>query len=87
MNEPNTTIENTQTEGDCSPASCSLGEALPAEIEKCTEIMLAAKECGPGGIFLVPTIKADIAAANKAMIEGDLPGMLAAYTSLKEYEY
>lgn len=65
----------------------TLGEALPAQIEKCTRIMADAASIGPTGRFLVAMIQADIAAANKAMMEGDLPGMIQAHSSLEAYKH
>lgn len=62
----------------------SLAEALPEELARARMIQGYAKEIGPAGTFLVAIIEADIQAAEKAMIEGDLPGMIAAYQSLKD---
>ena len=65
-------------------ATKSLADALPEELARARMIQGHAKEIGPAGTFLVAMIEADIQAAKKAMIEGDLPGMIAAYQSLKD---
>lgn len=62
----------------------SLGEALPLEIARCQDLLVEYAAIGPAGNFGSMMIKRDIAAAHKAMIEGDLPGMIRAYNALKE---
>lgn len=62
----------------------TLGTALPAMIAKVRdEILPLYLEIGPSGAIGAMLIRADLDAASKAMIEGDLPGMIAAYQSLK----
>ena len=62
----------------------SLGEALPKELARARMIQGYAREIGPAGTFLWHMIEQDIQRAEKAMIEGDLAGMIAAYQVLKE---
>jgi hypothetical protein len=62
----------------------SLGEALPKELARARMIQGYAKEIGPAGAFMVTMIEQDIRAAEKAMLEGDIAGMIRAYQSLKE---
>lgn len=64
----------------------TLGEALPKEIERVQE-MIPAYESAPLGFIAAGFMKADIQRAHRAMIEGDLPTMIAVYQSLKEYSY
>jgi len=65
----------------------TLGEALPLEIERVWEIVREYESlpngCGKPAAFIM---KQDISKAHKAMIEGDLPGMIAAYQDLKEWK-
>lgn len=63
----------------------SLGEALPKEIARVRDHVLPHYvEIGPVGAFGAMMIRRDLDAAAKAMIEGDLPAMIAAYQALKE---
>lgn len=61
----------------------TLGTALPKEIERCQELLIAYAEIGPAGDFGAMMIKQDIAVAHKAILEADLPAMLRAYEALK----
>ena len=61
----------------------TLGDALPREIERCQELLVAYAEIGPAGAFGAAMIRADIAAAHKAMMEGDVVAMIRAYEALK----
>jgi hypothetical protein len=63
----------------------SIGEALPKEIARVQEIVAIYKTI-PMGHIAAALMQHDINMAHKAMIEGDLPGMIAAYKSLKEWE-
>lgn len=67
----------------------TLGEALPREIARVRDEVLPeylALEGAPGVFvgFAVGMIRKALDQASKAMIEGDLPGMIAAYNELKE---
>lgn len=63
----------------------TLGEALPKEIERVQGIIALYKSC-PGGIFAATLMEQDVKRAHKAMMEGDLPEMIAVYQELKEWE-
>ena len=65
----------------------SLGEALPKEMARVRDhVMPAYIEIGPPGAFAMAMMRADLDRAAKAMAEGDLPAMIAAYQALKDYE-
>lgn len=64
----------------------TLGEELPREIERCQELLCQYVEIGPAGKFGAAMIRAEIAAAHKAMVEGDVVAMIRAYQALKEWE-
>lgn len=65
----------------------SLGEALPREMARIRDVVMPAyQEVGPAGGIALAMMRADLDAAAKAMIEGDLPGMIRAYKSLTEYK-
>lgn len=61
----------------------TLGDALPKEIQRCQELLTQYAAIGPTGIFGYTMIQADIAAAHKAMMEGDVVAMLRAHETLK----
>lgn len=64
----------------------SLGEALPREIARVRDdVMPAYVEVGAPGKFALAMMRIDLDKASKAMIEGDLPAMIQAYNTLKEY--
>lgn len=63
----------------------TLGEALPKEIERVQEL-IKLYESVPNGQFAATMMRMDIHAAHKAMIEGDLPGMITAFNDLKGYK-
>lgn len=63
----------------------SLGEALPKEMARVRDVVIPAYlKCGPGGMFAVMMMRADLDAAARAMISGDVVEMLRVYQSLKE---
>lgn len=65
-------------------ADCAtLGDALPREIERCQDLLVAYAEIGPAGAFGAAMIWSDIAAAHRAMMEGDCVAMIRAYEALK----
>jgi hypothetical protein len=66
-------VSNTQT----------LADLLPKEIQRCQELLTQYASIGPAGQFGAMFIRQGIAAAHKAMIEGDLVGMIQAYEKLK----
>ena len=61
----------------------TLADALPKEIERCIELLTQYVAIGPAGVFGAAMIRRDIAAAHKAMMEGDVVAMLRAYEELK----
>jgi hypothetical protein len=61
----------------------TLADALPKEIERCQQLLVDYAEIGPQGAFAAAMIRADIAAAHKAMISGDLVAMIRAYKELR----
>jgi hypothetical protein len=65
----------------------TLGDALPREMARVRDkVMPAYVEIGPGGAFALAFMRQDLDRAAKAMAEGDLPAMIAAYQALKEYK-
>ena len=64
----------------------ALGEALPKEIERVQDV-IRVYETAPMGFIAAGLMKADVARAHKAMMEGDLPEMIAVYQDLKDYDY
>jgi hypothetical protein len=65
----------------------TLGDELPKEIARVRDKVLPAYlEIGPAGAIGAAMIRADLDAASRAMIEGDLLAMIRAYESLKGYE-
>jgi len=64
----------------------SLGTALPAEMARVRDVVLPTYLAIPEGIFAATMMRHDLDLAAKAMIEGDLPAMIAAYQSLKEWQ-
>jgi hypothetical protein len=63
----------------------TLGEALPREIARVRdEVLPEYIAIGPPGMLGAMLIRANLDAASKAMIEGDIEGMIAAYRALKE---
>lgn len=61
----------------------SLGTALPAEIQRCQELLSEYKAIGVSGLFAAEMIKREIDDALKAMMEQDLPAMIRSYEKLK----
>lgn len=65
----------------------SLGEELPRQIARVRdELIPAYLECGVGGMFAVALMRADLDAASKAMIEGDVVAMLRICKKLEEWQ-
>lgn len=66
--------------------SDTLGDALPREMARVRdEVMPAYLEIGPPGAFALAMMRADLDAAAKAMVEGDVVAMLRCHESLKGY--
>ena len=65
----------------------TLGEELPKEMTRIRDVVMPAyQSIGPGGAFALAMMRQDLDRAARAMMEGDLPAMIAAYQSLKSYE-
>lgn len=65
----------------------TLGDDLPREIARVRDVVIPAYlECGPGGMFAVTAMRADLDAASKAMIEGDIVAMVRIYKKLKDWQ-
>jgi hypothetical protein len=65
----------------------TLGDALPREMARVRdEVMPAYLSIGAPGFFALACMRNDLDIAAKAMIEGDLPAMIAVYESLKGYK-
>ena len=65
----------------------TLGDALPREVARVRdEVMPAYIEIGPAGTFALAMMRRDLDEAARAMVAGDVVGMLRAYEALKRYE-
>ena len=62
----------------------SLAEALPEEMARVREVLGYYQEIGPAGMFGALFIEADLRAADRAVMSGDVVEMLKAYAKLKE---
>ena len=60
-----------------------LAYVLPKEIERCQQLLVDYAQIGVAGAYARIMIRAEIAAAHKAMMEGDVVAMLRAYEALK----
>lgn len=64
----------------------TLGDALPREMARVRdEVIPPYQEAGPAGRFALAMMRADLDRAAKALVEGDVAGMMRAYGALKEY--
>jgi hypothetical protein len=63
----------------------TLGDALPDEIARVTEILDHYIEIGPAGAFGVMMLKASLDRATRALASGDIGAMLVCMNDLKEY--
>lgn len=66
--------------------SASLGEALPLEMARVRDVVLAAYLQIPEGRFAAAMMRADLDAAAKAMVEGDVVEMIRVYKALQGWE-
>lgn len=65
----------------------TLGDALPRETARVRDKLIPLyQECGPAGAFALAMVQSDLDKAARAMAEGDLPAMITAYQSLREYK-
>ena len=60
----------------------SIGEKLPEEQKRVREVLGHYKEIGPAGIFGAQMIEQSLAAADKAVMSGDVAAMICAYRDL-----
>ena len=64
----------------------TLGDALPREMARVRDqVMPAYVKIGASGSYALAGMRADLDAAAKAMVEGDVVAMLRVYQSLKEW--
>lgn len=64
----------------------TLGDELPKEMARIRdEVLPCYIEIGAAGAFAATGMRRDLDAASKAMIDGDLVGMIRAYESLKSW--
>lgn len=63
----------------------SLGDALPREMARVRELLPLYASIGAPGAFAMVMMQQALGDAERAMISGDLPGMIAAYQELKEF--
>lgn len=61
----------------------TIATALPIQMARVREILGYYKDLGPPGMFGAAMIEESLAAADKAAVEGDLVGMIAAYKDLQ----
>jgi len=66
--------------------SKTLAEALPEEIERCSELLAEYEALGPIGAFGATTIRQAITNAQKATRDRDTVAMLRAHNALAECE-
>lgn len=65
----------------------TLGDALPKEMARIRDVVMPAYQgIGPAGSFALTFMRRDLDVAARAMAEGDLPGMIAAYKALRDYK-
>lgn len=64
----------------------TLGDALPKEISRVRdELIPMYQSIGPSGSFAIALMRQALQKADTAMIEQDLPGMIAAYKDLQGF--
>lgn len=64
----------------------TLGDELPRQMARVRdELIPVYLECGPGGSFAVAGMRADLDAAARAMIEGDIVEMVRVCQRLKDW--
>ena len=64
----------------------TLGEDLPKEMARVRDELLPLYDAIPTGVFAATLMRVTLDEAAKAMAEGDLPAMIAAYQELKGFE-
>lgn len=63
----------------------TLGDVLPDEIARVTEILGHYKQIGPAGAFGAMLIKGSLDRATRSLASGDIGAMLVCLNDLKEY--
>lgn len=66
--------------------SDTLADALPKEIDRVQGLIPLYEEIGPAGRFALAMMKASLKQANRAIMNGDTVGMIAAYKDLEGYK-
>ena len=65
----------------------TLGEELPKEMARVRDVLMPQyQSIGPAGGFALAMMRASLDRATRALAEGDLPAMIAAYQELKDFE-
>jgi hypothetical protein len=64
----------------------SLAEELPAQQERCRQILENALAIGPAGTYLATMLRASLARAERAAAAGDVTEMIRAVQDLRGYE-
>ncbi len=65
----------------------TLGDALPKQMAYIRdELIPQYQSIGPTGSFAIMCMRGALDRATKAMVEGDLPAMIAAYKELCEFK-
>lgn len=65
----------------------SLGVELPKVMSHVRDCLIPLyQSIGPSGAFAVAFMRADLDAAQRAMVEGDVVEMIRLYAKLKEYK-
>lgn len=65
----------------------TLGEDLPKQMARVRDVLMPQyQEIGPAGEFALMMMRNALDRAAKAMAEGDLPEMIAAYQELKDFK-
>ncbi|WP_431290443.1 hypothetical protein [Burkholderia cepacia] len=63
----------------------TLGDALPDEIQRVTDLIPLYVEIGPVGTFALSMMRASLDRAIRALASGDLAEMMECYMDLKGY--
>jgi hypothetical protein len=63
----------------------TLGDALPDEIARVTQILGHYQAIGPAGLFGAMMIKASLDRATRALASGDVVAMIGCVKDLQEY--
>jgi hypothetical protein len=65
----------------------TVGDDLPKEMARVRDVLMPLYlSIGPAGGFALGMMRRSLDRAAKAMAEGDLVGMIAAYKELKDYQ-